>query len=141
MPTVTINRTDGPPATFDPANTLRVTRGLLSPQGGTPPATEIDIADPEPIIHSDQSMAAIVQLLGPTAKLVKLTAPDGSPVWVNAKKVTDIQPTTPDDTGGVPGPIPVDPINAQTKFFVGSLLQMVQEAPTVVTQKVAQAAA
>jgi hypothetical protein len=87
MGTITVSRMDGPAATFDPSKTLRVTRGITLPiQGQRTPKTEVTIDDPEPIIHTDESMDHVLALVGGSAPMVHLTAPDGSPIAINAKK-------------------------------------------------------
>jgi hypothetical protein len=128
MPTVTIARVDGPPATIDPALVLRVSRGLLVPGGEATPVTEIDTADVESVIHTSLAFDEAVALIDPPTKMLELTAPDGSPIAVNAKKITDVRGAGPDDAPG-----------ARSVFRIGELRQAVQEPVGTVTGEIAGA--
>ena len=142
MPMITISRIDGPAATFSAELILRITTGLISPvRGKKTPKTEVTIDDPEPIIHTDESIAAVLAKIGNSAPLVKLTAPDGRTIVVNAKRVSDVREPDPFDLEGVPGPVPVKPIEARCQFFVGQYRHMVKETLAEVKHAVAQALA
>ncbi len=125
---ITLSRIDGPPATFDPATILRATRGIISPTAGQrTPKTEVTIDDPEPVIHTDEDFEEILVKIGKNAPMIRLTAPDGSPIAVNAKKITDLRKPDPFDLGGVPGPIPVGALDAHAQFRLGEYRNFVKE--------------
>jgi hypothetical protein len=138
MTRITVSRTDGPAASFDPAKTLRVTRGIISPIMRMP-KTEITIDDPEPIIHTNETMEDVLAKVGTSAPMVYLTAPDNSRIAVNAIKVTDVRKPDPFDREGILGPLPADRIVAYAEFFVGNYRNLVKETVAEVEARVSRA--
>ena len=140
MKTITISRIDGPPATFGSSKILRVTRGIISPiPGQRTPKSEVTIDDSEPIIHTDEDMQHILAKVGNSVPMVRLTAPDGSPTLVNAKRVADIQKPDPDDIKDISEA--AEEFIAHARFYVDKYRNFVRETVEEVKHAIGKAIA
>jgi hypothetical protein len=138
MPQLTVSRVDGPVATFNTDDFLRVFRGTATSRDGGPIpwATSVTVKGLETPIHTNESIDYILQELSGIEKIAHFIGGDGTGVWVNAAKVLGIRPVEPDDIIPIQDPLVPPPTGIQTVFTLGKFQQMVRNSPVDVQTEI-----
>jgi hypothetical protein len=95
---------------------------------GAPDFTRVDMpADSQLCRGSAAELATLVR--GGDAKLIQVTAPDGSEIFLNVAAITDVRPSDPAN----------DPAEAKSVIIVGGKMQAVRETTPVIDAAMATA--
>jgi hypothetical protein len=135
---ITIDRVDAEPAVFDASKFLRVFRGTqTSPRTNPiPSATTVTIDDPQALIHTNDTIASVLQKLNGQVNLAHFIGGDGTGVWVNADRVKNIRAVIRNDVEPPAFPEIEPPIEANTIFSLGKFTQLVRNLPTDVQMEI-----